>query len=439
VVGPIAKTAYAATLGSVSAVPALVTITSDEPVTVGEVFALAEPDRLVIDLPAAVEVPLSVAGAASVRQLRLAAFAPGVARLVLDLDRPLLLESARSIGPDGEGRWRLELRLVRAKPSIFVDAVRAGRQAMVVRRAPQRLALEELVASVIAEEAEKAPPPITTADEALPGATTPVQPRPAPAAVPAAAPPAPEQAPRVAPPPKAPKAVVRRSRSGGKPLVVIDAGHGGKDVGAISVRGGYEKDVTLAIARDLARELESRGKVRARLTRADDRFIPLGGRVRIAQAAQADLFISIHADAALNRQARGASVYTLSSTASDAVAARLAARENKADIIGGINLGVEAPDVGDILIELSRRGTTEMSVIFANVLQDELSPRIRFRSTFHHFAGFRVLKAPDVPSVLLETGYVSNGEDADFLFSRKGQKRIADGIARAIEKHLLEQ
>jgi N-acetylmuramoyl-L-alanine amidase len=208
-------------------------------------------------------------------------------------------------------------------------------------------------------------------------------------------------------------------------------------VGAISVRGGYEKDVTLAIARATARALERSGRVRVRLTRDDDRFIPLGGRVRIARDARADLFISIHADAALNQEARGASVYTLSATASDAVAAALAARENKADIIGGINLGVEAPDVGDILIELSRRGTTEASVRFAEVLQAELSPRIRFRSTFHHFAGFAVLKAPDVPSVLLETGYVTNGEDADFLFSAAGQRAVGDGVARAIERYLL--
>lgn len=463
------QSAVAATLTGVLAVPALVSVTSDGAVAAGEVFALAAPDRLVVDIPAVVAAPVSVIGAASVRQLRLAAFSPGMARLVMDLDRPVLLESARSVGPDAAGNWRLELRLKRAEAADFAAAVAAGRQRLVVRRAPQRLALEALVAAVVAEGAgpaeagpsdagpaeaglavagpakagpAKAGPAaqepaeeaakMTPAGEALPGAGTPVQPRP-----PVASAPEPVAAePVVRARPQAPR---RQSRSGGKPLVVVDAGHGGKDVGAISVRGGYEKTVTLAIAREVARALERSGKVRVRLTRDDDRFIPLGGRVRIAQAAQADLFISIHADAALNQEARGASVYTLSSTASDAVAARLAARENKADIIGGINLGVEAPDVGDILIELSRRGTTEMSVIFADVLQTELSPGIRFRSTFHHFAGFQVLKAPDVPSVLLETGYVSNGEDADFLFSSDGQRRIAGGIARAIERHLVGQ
>ena len=221
------------------------------------------------------------------------------------------------------------------------------------------------------------------------------------------------------------------------PLVVIDAGHGGKDVGAISVNGGYEKAVTLAIARETARILERGGRVRVKLTRGDDRFIPLGGRVAIARAARADLFVSIHADSAPNTLARGASVYTLSAVASDAVAARLAARENKADIIGGVNLGVEAPDVGDIMIDLSRRATTNVSVAFAEVLQDELSSRMPFRGEFHHFAGFFVLKAPDVPSVLLETGYVSNADDSKFLFSDAGRRTVAKGVAKAIERHLL--
>ena len=241
------------------------------------------------------------------------------------------------------------------------------------------------------------------------------------------------------PPPEPPKrrAPGIRPRSGGKPLVVIDAGHGGKDVGAISVLGGYEKDVTLAIARLTARRLERSGRVRVQLTRDDARFIPLGGRVAIARRARADLFISIHADAAPNAEARGASVYTLSAVASDAVAARLAARENKADIIGGVNLGVEAPEVGDIMIDLSRRATGNVSVQFADVLQDSLSDRIRFRGEFHRFAGFLVLKAPDVPSVLLETGYVTNRDDAEVLFSGQGRQKFADGIARAIERHLL--
>ncbi len=239
-------------------------------------------------------------------------------------------------------------------------------------------------------------------------------------------------------PPRAPRTKPQPPRSGQKkPLVVIDAGHGGKDTGAIAVDGGYEKDVTLAIARAAALALNAGGHVRVRLTRADDRFIPLGGRVGIAQQLRADLFVSIHADSAPNPLARGASVYTLSDTASDAVAARLAARENRADIIAGVNLGVDAPEVGAILIDLMNRNTRNVSIAFAETLQDELADRIQFRGEFHHFAGFRVLKAADVPSVLLETGYVSNAEDAALLQSKAGQRTIGQGVARAVEAHLL--
>ncbi|GGI88516.1 hypothetical protein GCM10007973_26080 [Polymorphobacter multimanifer] len=451
----LAGPAAAATLTGVSAVPAVVTVTSDGPVAAGHAFALAGPDRLVIDLPAVVAGAMMAPGAGSVRQMRLAAFSPGVARLVLDLDAPVLLVSAQATDRS------LILTLRRATRAEFDAAAKAGRSPLGVTRAPAKLDI------VIAPAAGARPLPAmptstpsaapsavpyaatTTAGVGVPTAATPVQTQPQPPALPEPAPtPPPSSPPPSTPPSTAPApapAVVNRpavrSRSGGKPLVVLDAGHGGKDVGAISVRGGYEKDVTLAIVKATARILEKNGRVRVRLTRDDDRFIPLGGRALIAQRARADLFISVHADAALNQEARGASVYTLSSTASDAVAARLAARENKADIIGGINLGVEAPEVSDILIDLSRRGTTDVSVQFAETLQGSLSqPQssgIRFRSTFHHFAGFMVLKAPDVPSVLLETGYVSNGEDADFLFSSSGQKKIAEGIARAIERHLL--
>ena len=435
--------ARAAALLGVTVAPGVVTIATDGPVASGWTLALSGPDRLVVDLPAVLEGPVTVAGVNSVERLRLAAFQPGVVRLVMDLRAPVLLESAEA------GDKALVLRLRRATPEAFAAVVKAGRQVMPVRRAPGRLEID--VAAAVAPVAAPAPklpgalmaaaasgqpvpqtvpitPPITRAGEAVPDATTPVQPRP----------------PEASPAPVRPEPVRRtgrgtgvKPRSGSVPLVVLDAGHGGKDVGAISVRGGYEKDVTLAIARETARLLRSRGKVRVRLTRDDDRFIPLGARVQIARNARADLFVSIHADAALNQEARGASVYTLSAVASDAVAAQLAARENKADIIGGVNLGIEAPEVGDVLIELSRRATTNVSVAFAEILQEELSSRIGFRSQFHHFAGFRVLKAPDVPSVLLETGYVSNGEDADLLFSDEGQKRLADGIARAIERHLV--
>lgn len=428
-----ATSGAAARLTDVSITPGVVTITADTPPSTAFAFALAAPYRLVVDLPGVSTASLTIAGVGSVRGLRAAMFTPAIARLVMDLDRPLEIVSASS----DAGSMTLTLR--RTTDASFAAAVARGRRPLPV-----------MSGGPTPDTAGGASQPAAMATEsggfdlpgdmfALPGIDRTLPSVSAPGSGDAAAGPAVASAPTFTAPPPPGGDVVRRSlrsRSGGKPLVVIDAGHGGKDAGAISVGGGFEKDVTLAIAKATARSLERGGKVRVRLTRSNDRFIPLAGRVAIARTARADLFISIHADAAANAEARGASVYTLSAVASDAVAARLAARENKADIISGVNLGVEAPEVGDIMIDLSRRATGNVSVAFAETLQATLSDRMRFRGQFHHFAGFRVLKAPDVPSVLLETGYVTNAQDAEFLFSANGRRRIADGIARAIERHL---
>jgi N-acetylmuramoyl-L-alanine amidase len=438
----------AARVTGVAITPGVVTLTSDGAIAVAHSLALSSPDRLVVDLPAVVAERLTAAGAGSVTGLRVGNFSPGVVRVVIDLAAPLEIVSARASGSGKD--WSLVLTLRRVPMTAFTAQVARGRRplpvlgAASVPPAPTRPSDSfELPATMFGGEKTapkpapaEAPKPVVMSPppEPPPPANLAAPPAITPSPIPDVAPPTPEPLPPFTPKTRAPGV---RPRSGGKPLVVIDAGHGGKDVGAISVNGGYEKNVTLAIAQDTARRLEKSGKVRVKLTRADDRFIPLGGRVAIARAARADLFISIHADAAGNAQARGASVYTLSEVASDAVAARLAARENKADIIGGVNLGVEAPDVGDIMVDLSRRATVNVSVAFAEILQDELSSRIRFRGEFHHFAGFWVLKAPDVPSVLLETGYVTNSEDADFLFSDSGRRKVAEGIARAVERHLL--
>ncbi len=422
----VAVPAGGATLTGVAAVPGTVTITADGPPAVAHQLALAAPLRLVVDLPAALPGPIVADGAGSITRLRLANFAPGVARLVIDLSAPLEIVVARSSATG------LTLTLKRVSDLDFADAVKLGRRPLPV------LAGGPVVASAPAAVPPVSPAaPVAGGGFVLPadafarahaGASAPSDT----AATPdASVVPDPEGTPPVRHRPGI------RPRSGGKPVVVIDAGHGGKDVGAISIDGRYEKDVTLAIARATAQALEKSRKIRVILTRDDDRFIPLGGRVAIARGARADLFVSIHADSAPNEDARGASVYTLSAVASDAVAARLAARENRADIIGGVNLGVQSPEIGDIMIDLSRRATGNVSVAFAETLEDALADRIRFRGEFHHFAGFYVLKAPDVPSVLLETGYVTNAEDAALLFSDSGRRRIAAGIAAAIERHLL--
>jgi len=229
---------------------------------------------------------------------------------------------------------------------------------------------------------------------------------------------------------------VQGGRGSNRPLVVIDAGHGGHDPGAPSVfEERREKDATLAIARALRDELLSSGRVRVAMTRENDRFLILGERREIARRLKADLFISIHADSAPNEEARGASVYTLSEVASDKVAAQLAIKENRADILNGVDLGGEGSDVSSILIDLTQRETMNISSAFAGLLQREMADSITMRARYHQFANLVVLKAPDVPSVLIETGYMSNMDDARTLFSKDGQRKIAVAIRRAIEAH----
>jgi N-acetylmuramoyl-L-alanine amidase len=219
-----------------------------------------------------------------------------------------------------------------------------------------------------------------------------------------------------------------------RPLVVIDAGHGGFDPGAISPTSGIrEKDVTLRIARAIRDELLKSGRVRVALTREDDRFLVLQERYGVARKLKADLFISIHCDSVGAGDASGASVYTLSEVASDKEAARLAARENKADVIAGVDLGSENADVSSILIDLTQRETMNASAAFARLLGREAEPMIPLRPSFHKFASLMVLKAPDMPSVLFETGYISNPKDAAFLDSPEGRKRIAQSVERAVQ------
>ena len=221
-----------------------------------------------------------------------------------------------------------------------------------------------------------------------------------------------------------------------RPLVVIDAGHGGHDPGAISPHGdAREKNVTLAIARAIRDRLVASGRVRVALTRDSDEFLVLEERYGIARRLDADLFMSIHADAAGNQEASGATVYTLSEVASDREAAKLAARENKANIINGIYLGDATRDVSSILIDLTQRETMNVSADFAKLLHRESSRQMNFRKVPHRYASFVVLKAPDTPSVLFETGYLTNKDDVAFLNSREGRSRVATGVASAIESH----
>ncbi len=219
----------------------------------------------------------------------------------------------------------------------------------------------------------------------------------------------------------------------GRPLVVIDAGHGGHDPGAAAPETGQrEKDITLAIARSIKDELLKSGRVRVALTREDDRFLILGERSAIARAIGADLFISIHADAAANREAGGATIYTLSEVASDREAQLLAQRENRADIVGGVDLGRENRQVASILLDLAQRETMDASAQFARLLNREAKWVIPFRPEFHRMAGFVVLKAPDTPAVLFEAGYLTSEDDVARLTSDEGRTNIAVGVRRAV-------
>ncbi|WP_233150528.1 N-acetylmuramoyl-L-alanine amidase [Sphingomonas mollis] len=243
----------------------------------------------------------------------------------------------------------------------------------------------------------------------------------------------------VPPPAKAPP-LPRVRGDDARPLVVIDAGHGGVDPGAINPATGLrEKDVTLRIARAIRQELLASGRVRVALTRDSDKYLVLRERYGIARRLKADLFISIHCDSVGSPTARGASVYTLSEVASDKEAARLAARENKADVIAGVNLGEAGEDVSSILIDLTRRETMNNSATFARLLGREARTLVPMKVNFHRMASLMVLKAPDMPSILFETGYISNPQDADFLDSTEGRERIAESVRRAVEVHFAKR
>jgi N-acetylmuramoyl-L-alanine amidase len=221
-----------------------------------------------------------------------------------------------------------------------------------------------------------------------------------------------------------------------RPLVVIDPGHGGHDPGAIAGEpAAREKEVTLAIARAIRDALVASGRVRVALTRDADGYLPLRDRYEIARRLKADLFVSIHADAAPDPGATGATIYTLSEVASDQEAALLAARENKTDIIDGVDLAAQNAGVERILIDLAQRESMDISASFAALLYREASSLVPFRPDHHRFASLVVLKAPDIPSILFEAGYLTHPPDLEFVASQDGRDRIAQGMRRAIEAH----
>ena len=273
----------------------------------------------------------------------------------------------------------------------------------------------------------------------------------------APSPPAPETAPKLRPAPKAaperePKPAaasrtVKSTVSTPKPApapkkskwtVFIDAGHGGKDPGAIGRSKTKEKDITLAAARELARQLESTGLINPVLSRRDDRYLKLRQRINLARAQKADIFISLHADAAPSAKANGISVFTLSDTASDKEAELLARNENKADLIGGPDLAVEDPEAADELLRMFQRESMNQSTFLASSILQNIRDLPGGDKRGHRFAGFAVLKAPDMPSVLVEMGFITNRKDEANLKRPDYRAKLVERLARAIVAYLVE-
>lgn len=303
-----------------------------------------------------------------------------------------------------------------------------------------------------APPAPVAPPAPTTIYERRPGypmrvlitlpAGKPVEGAPAPAApgpvppfnAPAPPPAEPQTSGFVEPPPVAPVA-----QGDTRPLIVLDPGHGGKDPGATSVSGLFEKNLTFAIATEMKRQLEASGRYRVALTRDGDVAVRLRDRVQLARSAGAGLFVSLHADALSDRSVRGMSVYTLSDKASDKEAEALAAKENKADLIGGMDLSEADPGVTNILLDLARRETRSTSLVFARLLIRELKRDTPTVNNTLRSAGFAVLTAPDMPAVLMEMGYLSNIEDEKLITSPDHQAKVAEGLVRAADIHFAKR
>lgn len=355
-------------------------------------FMLDGPTRLVIDLPdfdlkdANVKPPND----AGVKSIRKGTLGKGLSRLVLDLDQPAVIRSAFVLPREGARPDRLVLDYAPVSDSVF------------------RQALKDMHGTMDADHT------VSTLQRASPrmaGANL-------------------SQTPPNRKPLSSPSSQVE------KLTIVIDPGHGGRDPGAISANGVYERDITLALGKELRDQLEKTGRYEVHMTRETDVFISLGGRVRFARSKNADLFVSIHADSLRRSNVRGASVYTLSEKASDAQTAKLAARENQSDLIGGIDLSVEDQDVANILVDLAMRDSMNQSKFVANTFVDTFrARRIKLLENPHRYAGFAVLKAPDIPSVLIEAGFLSNSKEANLLTTSSHRRTIVSAIVAGIDNY----
>ncbi len=338
------------------------------------VFTLADPFRVVIDLPELEWKPPTGAigsGNRLVTAMRFGLFAPGTSRVVLDLNRPTQLRRVFLMSPSGGYAYRLVLDMVAVGRATYFADRRAAPFASRIPLEPPRTAL-------------------------------------------------------LAPP---------KPKIDARPTIVIDPGHGGVDPGARSRRGLEEKRIALDYARELKRQLEATRRFRVVLTRDRDVFVRLLDRVETAQRLHGDLSISLHANNHKSRKIRGVSIYTLSEKSSDQEAEALAAKENKADIIAGIDLSEQTEAVSKILIDLAQRETMNLSKQFANTMVGKVGKVAKLLGNTHRFAGFAVLKSPIVPSVLVEIGYLSNPTEERLLRSAKHRAKLTASIVKAIEAY----
>ena len=350
-------------------------------------FALADPYRVVVDIPqVSFQLPAGTgaAGRGLVKAFRYGLVMPGGSRIVFDLTGPAKIASASVLDAANGQPPRLVIELEEVDRTSFVQSLAHE------NRPELKPAIADAPAAVVPVVASEPPKPAVSADL--------------------------------------------------RPVVVIDPGHGGIDNGT-QAGGEAEKNLVLGFGLALRDRIEKSGKYRVVMTRADDTFIPLNDRVKIAHNQSAALFVSIHADALPRREgdAQGATIYTLSDKASDAEAERLAEAENKADAIGGVNLTEEPTEVADILIDLAQRETRTFSNRFARLLMGEMKNTVRMHKHPLKSAGFRVLKAPDVPSVLIELGYVSNKGDLEHLVSENWRSRTVGSMAQAIDAFLAKR
>jgi len=363
-------------------------------------FPLADPYRVVLDIPqVSFQLPAGAgtAGRGLIKAFRYGLVMPGGSRVVFDLTGPARIANSYVLEAANGQPPRLVLELEEVDRTTFVQSLSPDSQPAIAAAKDVVTVATDTVATIEAK-VEVAPKPAATLYE--------------------------------------PAAAVDKPAAAAdlRPVIVIDPGHGGIDNGTQS-GSEYEKNLVLEFGSALRDRIEKSGKYRVVMTRTDDTFIPLADRVKIARNQSAALFVSIHADALPRREgdAQGATIYTLSDRASDAEAERLAEAENKADAIGGVNLTEEPTDVADILIDLAQRETRTFSNRFARLLMGEMKTTTRMHKHPLKSAGFRVLKAPDVPSVLIELGYVSNKDDLEHLVSEDWRSRTVGSVAHAID------